>query len=249
MVVVPKEAVSQVVDDCAAIGVRALIVISAGYAEEGAEGRRLQEALVEKVRGHGMRLVGPNCLGLMNTYPENRFNASFSPIFPPVGRIAMSSQSGALGLAILGFTKQLNLGLSKFISIGNKADVTGNDLLQYWEGDPHTDMILLYLESFGNPRRFARIARRVSRSKPIVAVKSGRTTAGTTGGRFSHRRPGRQRCGCRGPFSPDRSDSGRDLGRDVRPGGRAGKPTAAPRPAGSHCDQCRRPGNPLRRYL
>ena len=178
VVVVPKEAVSQVVDDCAALGVRALIVISAGYAEEGAEGRRLQEALVEKVRGYGMRLVGPNCLGLMNTDPEIRLNASFSPIFPPAGRIAMSSQSGALGLAILGFTKQLNLGLSKFISIGNKADVTGNDLLQYWEGDPHTDMILLYLESFGNPRRFARIARRVSRSKPIVAVKSGRTTAG-----------------------------------------------------------------------
>ena len=166
------------VDDCAALGVRALIVISAGYAEEGAEGRRLQEALVEKVRGYGMRLVGPNCLGLMNTDPEIRLNASFSPIFPPAGRIAMSSQSGALGLAILGFAKQLNLGLSKFISIGNKADVTGNDLLQYWEGDPHTDVILLYLESFGNPRRFARIARRVSRSKPIVAVKSGRTTAG-----------------------------------------------------------------------
>ncbi|MCU0577967.1 MAG: GNAT family N-acetyltransferase [Desulfobacterota bacterium] len=178
VVVVPKETVPQVVDDCAALGVRALIVITAGYAEEGAEGRRLQEALVEKVRGYGMRLVGPNCLGLMNTDPEMRLNASFSPIFPPAGRIAMSSQSGALGLAILGFTKQLDLGLSKFISIGNKADVTGNDLLQYWEGDPHTDVILLYLESFGNPRRFARIARRVSRSKPIVAVKSGRTTAG-----------------------------------------------------------------------
>jgi acetyl coenzyme A synthetase (ADP forming)-like protein len=178
VVVVPKEAVSQVVDDCAALGVRALIVITAGYAEEGADGRRLQEALVEKVRGYGMRLVGPNCLGLMNTDPEIRLNASFSPMFPPAGRIALSSQSGALGLAILGFTQQLNLGLSKFISIGNKADVTGNDLLQYWEGDPHTDVILLYLESFGNPRRFARIARRVSRSKPIVAVKSGRTTAG-----------------------------------------------------------------------
>ncbi|MBI5586059.1 MAG: GNAT family N-acetyltransferase [Deltaproteobacteria bacterium] len=178
IVIVPKEAVPQVVDDCAALGVRALIVISAGYAEEGVAGLRLQEALVEKVRGYGMRLVGPNCLGLMNTDPEFRLNASFSPVFPPAGRIALSSQSGALGLAILGFTQQLELGLSKFISIGNKADVTGNDLLQYWEGDPHTDVILLYLESFGNPRRFARIARRVSRAKPIVAVKSGRTTAG-----------------------------------------------------------------------
>jgi acetyl coenzyme A synthetase (ADP forming)-like protein len=178
IIAVRRESVLKVVDDCAARGVRALIVISAGFAEIGEEGRELQAALVEKVRVNGMRLVGPNCLGLMNTHPQVHMNASFSSLFPPAGRIAMSSQSGALGLAILGFAKSLHLGLSTFISVGNKADVTGNDLLQYWEGDKETDVILLYLESFGNPRRFARIARRVSRSKPIVAVKSGRTSAG-----------------------------------------------------------------------
>jgi len=143
-----------------------------------AEGRELQERLVEKVRGYGMRMVGPNCLGLLNTDPKIRLNASFSPVFPPAGRIAMSSQSGALGLAILALARRLELGLSTFVSVGNKADVSGNDLLQYWEEDAQTDVILLYLESFGNPRRFARIARRVSRRKPIVAVKSGRTGAG-----------------------------------------------------------------------
>ncbi len=125
-----------------------------------------------------MRLVGPNCMGLLNADPAVRLNASFSPVFPPPGRVAMSSQSGALGLAILAAASRFGLGLSTFVSVGNKADVSGNDLLQYWEEDPGTDVILLYLESFGNPRRFARIARRVSRRKPIVAIKSGRTKAG-----------------------------------------------------------------------
>jgi len=178
VLVVPRRAVLSVVDDCAARGVRALVVISAGFAELDAEGRQLQQRLLEKVRGYGMRMVGPNCLGLMNTDPAVRLNASFSPIFPPAGRVAMSSQSGALGLAILSAARRLSLGLSSFVSVGNKADVSGNDLLQYWEEDPATEVILLYLESFGNPRRFARIARRVSRWKPIVAIKSGRTRAG-----------------------------------------------------------------------
>jgi acetyl coenzyme A synthetase (ADP forming)-like protein len=179
VIAVPKNAVLDVVDDCAARGVRSVVVISAGFAEAGGEGRELQRRLVEKVRGHGMRLVGPNCLGLINTHPDVRLGASFSPVFPPHGGIAMSSQSGALGIAILELATKRNLGLSTFISVGNKADVTGNDLLQYWEEDPDTDVILLYLESFGNPRRFARIARRVSRKKPIVCVKSGRTSAGS----------------------------------------------------------------------
>jgi acyl-CoA synthetase (NDP forming) len=156
-----------------------VVVISAGFAEVGAEGRRLQQQLVEKIRGYGMRMVGPNCLGLLNTNPRVRLNASFSPIYPPPGKVAMSSQSGALGLAILSLARQRELGLSTFVSVGNKGDVSGNDLLQYWEEDEHTAVILLYLESFGNPRRFARIARRVSRSKPIVAVKAGRTQAGS----------------------------------------------------------------------
>ena len=175
---VPRDAVLGVVDDCAARGVRALVIITAGFAEVGVEGRELQQRLVEKVRGHGMRLIGPNCLGLLNTDPTVRLNASFSPVFPPPGRVAMSSQSGALGLAVLAAARRFGLGLSTFVSVGNKADVSGNDLLQYWEEDNDTEVILLYLESFGNPRRFARIARRVGRRKPIVAIKSGRTQTG-----------------------------------------------------------------------
>jgi acetyl coenzyme A synthetase (ADP forming)-like protein len=178
IVAVPRDAVMGVVDDCAARGVRALVVITAGFAEVNREGSELQKGLVEKVRGYGMRLIGPNCMGLLNTDAAVRLNASFSPVFPPPGRVAMSSQSGALGLAILAAAHRFGLGLSTFVSVGNKADVSGNDLLQYWEEDTATDVILLYLESFGNPRRFARIARRVSRRKPIVAIKSGRTKAG-----------------------------------------------------------------------
>jgi acetyl coenzyme A synthetase (ADP forming)-like protein len=178
IIAVPRNAVLGIVDECAERGVRALVVITAGFAEIGPEGRGLQQQLLDKVRGYGMRMVGPNCMGLLNTAPDVQLNASFSPIFPPHGRVAMSSQSGALGLAILALARRLHLGLSTFISVGNKADVSGNDLLQYWEEDAATDVILLYLESFGNPRRFARIARRVSRRKPIVSVKSGRTLAG-----------------------------------------------------------------------
>jgi acetyl coenzyme A synthetase (ADP forming)-like protein len=175
---VPRDAVLSVVDECAERGVKAVIVITAGFAEAGDAGRELQKRLVEKVRGHGMRMVGPNCMGLLNTDPAVQLNASFSQVFPLPGRIAMSSQSGALGLAILALAAERHLGISTFVSVGNKADVSGNDLLQYWEVDDSTAVILLYLESFGNPRRFARIARRVSRTKPIVAVKAGRTLAG-----------------------------------------------------------------------
>jgi len=178
IIAVPRDAVLASVDQCAARGVRAVIVISAGFAEASAEGRELQKQLVEKVRQHGMRLVGPNCFGLVNADPSVRLNATFTPVFPPSGRVAMSSQSGALGLAILAAARRLQMGISTFVSVGNKADVSGNDLLQFWEEDPNTDVILLYLESFGNPRRFARIARRVSRRKPIVAVKAGRTQSG-----------------------------------------------------------------------
>ncbi len=175
---VPRDAVLNVIDECATRGVKAVIVITAGFAEADAAGRALQKQLLEKVRGYGMRMVGPNCMGLLNTDPSVLLNASFSQVFPPSGGIAMSSQSGALGLAILALAAGRELGVSTFVSVGNKADVSGNDLLQYWEVDDRTHVILLYLESFGNPRRFARIARRVSRSKPIVAVKAGRTLAG-----------------------------------------------------------------------
>jgi len=178
VVVVPRDLVFPVIDDCAARGVRTAIVITAGFAEIGAEGRLLQQQLVEKIRGYGMRLVGPNCLGLLNTDPTVCLNASFAPDFPPAGRVAFCSQSGALGLAIMSLARTRGIGISKFVSVGNKADVSGNDLLQYWEEDSRTAVILLYLESFGNPRRFARIARRVGQRKPIVVVKAGRTSAG-----------------------------------------------------------------------
>lgn len=123
-------------------------------------------------------MVGPNCMGVINTDPKVRMHATFSAIFPPTGNVAMSSQSGALGLAVLDYAKSLNIGFSTFVSVGNKADVSGNDLIQYWAEDPNTDVILLYLESFGNPRKFGEIARRVGRTKPIVAVKAGRSHAG-----------------------------------------------------------------------
>jgi len=178
VVTVPRDAVLGVIDECAQRGVKAVIVITAGFAETDENGKALQKQLLEKVRGYGMRMVGPNCMGLLNTEADVRLNASFSPVFPPPGRIAMSSQSGALGLAILALAAERRLGISTFVSVGNKADVSGNDLLQYWEVDDGTSVILLYLESFGNPRRFARIARRVSRTKPIIAVKAGRTLAG-----------------------------------------------------------------------
>ncbi len=179
VVVVPHDCVMEVVDQCAQRGIKALVVISAGFAETGAAGRELQQQLVEKIRSYGMRMVGPNCLGLINTDPHVRLNASFSPVFPPTGAVTMSSQSGALGLATLAIAKQRGIGVSTFVSIGNKADVSSNDLLQFWENDERSRVILLYVESFGNPRRFARIARRVSRTKPIIALKAGRTQSGS----------------------------------------------------------------------
>lgn len=178
IIAVPREHVLSVIDDCAVKGVRALIVITAGFGEIGTEGMTLQQQLVEKIRQYGMRMIGPNCFGLVNTDPTVRLNATFTSLFPPPGRVAMSSQSGAIGLATLAGAQRHHLGLSSFVSVGNKADVSTNDLLQYWEDDPATDVVLLYVESFGNPRRFARIARRVSRRKPIVAVKAGRSQSG-----------------------------------------------------------------------
>jgi acetyl coenzyme A synthetase (ADP forming)-like protein len=178
IVVVPRDAVEQVIDDCVAKSVAAVVVITAGFAEMGAEGRALEQRLVQKVRSAGIRMVGPNCMGVINTAPGVNMHATFSAVYPPHGSIAMSSQSGALGLAILEHAKLLNLGFSTFISVGNKADVSGNDLIQYWAEDPNTDVMLLYLESFGNPKKFGEIARRVGRRKPIVAVKAGRSQAG-----------------------------------------------------------------------
>ena len=178
VIVVPAAAVGAVVDDCVAKVVPGLVVITAGFRETGDEGRRRETAIVEKIRAAGVRMVGPNCMGLLNTSPEVRLNATFSPVFPPPGRVALSSQSGALGIALLEAAARRHLGISTFVSVGNKADVSGNDLVQYWSEDPRTDVILLYLENFGSPGLFARIARRVARRKPIVAIKAGRSRAG-----------------------------------------------------------------------
>jgi acetyl coenzyme A synthetase (ADP forming)-like protein len=176
VICLPAEAVPEAAAEALQSGVRALCVISAGFAETGPEGRERQDRLLELVRASGARLLGPNCLGIAVSGP--RLNATFGPNALPAGNVGFSSQSGALGLALLERAAGRGLGLSAFVSVGNKADVSSNDLLEHWEDDPNTDLVLLYLESFGNPRKFARVARRVARMKPIVAMKAGRTVAG-----------------------------------------------------------------------
>ncbi|MDP3063380.1 MAG: GNAT family N-acetyltransferase, partial [Chloroflexota bacterium] len=178
VIVVPAAAVHRVVEECEQKGVWGLVVISAGFGETGEEGRALEHALREEILSHGMRLVGPNCLGVINADPAVSMNATFAPVVPPPGRVSMGSQSGALGIALLEYAKSINLGLAQFVSIGNGLDITANDLLEFWEDDKNTDVILLYLESFGNARKFSRTARRISRRKPILVVKSGRSAAG-----------------------------------------------------------------------
>jgi acetyl coenzyme A synthetase (ADP forming)-like protein len=175
---VPAAQVIDVARDCAATGVGALVVLSAGFSEVGDAGERRQRELVAVCREAGMRLVGPNCLGVINTDPAVALNASFAPGAPPAGRVGFASQSGAFGIAALDLARTHGIGLSSFVSAGDKADLSGNDFLQYWEADERTDVIVLYLESFGNPAKFGRIARRVSAHKPVIAVKSGRSAAG-----------------------------------------------------------------------
>jgi acetyl coenzyme A synthetase (ADP forming)-like protein len=176
VIVVPAEQVVPVARECATAGVRGLLVISSGFAETGPEGARRQHELLEVCRESGMRLIGPNCLGLLNTGVG--LNATFAPHPARPGSVGFMSQSGGLGIAIIELAGRLGLGLSSFVSVGNKADLSGNDMLRYWEQDPATAVALLYLESFGNPRKFARIAPRFARRKPLLAVKSGRSSAG-----------------------------------------------------------------------
>ena len=181
IVAVPAANVGGVIDDCIAKQIPAVVVISAGFAEAGAEGLAREAELVEKVRRAGLRMIGPNCLGIMNTDPDVRLNAIFARRLPPIGDMAFACQGGSLGLAILDYISKLHIGISNFVSLGNKADVSSNDLVQLWGADPRTRVILLYLETFGNPRTFMRLARRVSREKPVIAVKAGRSlvTCGT----------------------------------------------------------------------
>ena len=176
VIAVPSSLVLEVAEQCGRKGVRSLVVLTAGFGEVDGAGRDLEKSLLQLCRASGMRMIGPNCIGVLNTAAG--LNATFGPSMPPAGRVAFASQSGALGLAAIQEAKRRGIGISDFVSMGNKSDISGNDLLQYWESDPQTDVILLYLESFGNPRKFGRIARRVAQTKPIVAIKSGRSTAG-----------------------------------------------------------------------
>lgn len=180
VIVVPAEKVLDVVDQCGKKGICGLVIISIGFREAGSEGKERERLLKEKMLSYGMRIIGPNCLGILNSDPTIQLNATFSPIKPPAGNLSIGSQSGALGLALLDYANSINLGIAHFVSIGNRIDISSNDLLQFWEDDENTDVILLYLESFGNPRRFNRIARRVSRKKPIIAVKSGKSRVGAS---------------------------------------------------------------------
>jgi acetyltransferase len=172
---IPADKVQQVVEECAHKGVKGVVVLTSGFSDIGPEGMERQNKLVNTIRNYGMRMLGPNCMGMINTNPEINLNATFSAVVPPHGNIAFATQSGVLGSAILMYATNLNIGLSTFVSIGNRADVSSNELLQYWEDDPDTDVVLLYLESFGNPRKFTRIARSITAKKPVIAVTSNRT--------------------------------------------------------------------------
>ncbi len=158
VIVVPREEVLGAVDDCGKKGVTGLVVITAGFAETGEEGKRFEARLGECIRQYGMRMIGPNCMGVINTDPAVRMDATFAPTLPLTGRIAFMSQSGALGIAILNIARQLDIGFSYFVSMGNKTNVSGNDLLLHWEDDPQTDLILMYLESLGMPGASCRSA-------------------------------------------------------------------------------------------
>jgi acyl-CoA synthetase (NDP forming)/RimJ/RimL family protein N-acetyltransferase len=173
LVAVPAPHVADVVTDAGDAGAHALVVVTAGFSEAHDVGTELQQALLQQARGHGLRLVGPNCFGVANTDPGVRLNATHAPSMPARGRVGVFCQSAAIGIAVLAAAQERELGLSTFASVGNRADVSGNDLLQYWREDPHTDVVLLYVESFGNPHKFARLARELGRDKPIVAVAAG----------------------------------------------------------------------------
>jgi acetyl coenzyme A synthetase (ADP forming)-like protein len=178
VIVVPKEHVIPVVRECIDAGVRGLVVISAGFKEVGGSGIDRERELAALVRKHGIRMVGPNCMGVINNAVDISMNATFAPASPPAGPVAFMSQSGAMGASVLDYAGTLGIGISSFVSAGNKADVSGNDLLEFWRDDPDTEVILMYLESFGNPGHFVQLGRTIARHKPICVVKSGRTGAG-----------------------------------------------------------------------
>jgi acetyltransferase len=178
VIVVPRTHVLKSIDQCGRKGVRGVVVITAGFKETGEEGAALERQLARRIKKYGMRMVGPNCMGVVNTEPDVRLNATFASAVPSRGNVGFISQSGALGEAILADAARSGLGVAQFVSMGNKTDISGNDMLEYWEENDEVQVILMYLESFGNPRRFTEIARRITRKKPIITVKAGRTAAG-----------------------------------------------------------------------
>jgi acetate---CoA ligase (ADP-forming) len=178
LVAVPAQLVPAAIEDCAGAHVHGVVVITSGFADLSSAGRTEEDRLFETVRASGMRMVGPNCMGVLNTDPAVRLDGTFAPTAPPPGNVGMYSQSGALGIAILDYMNSRGLGVSTFVSAGNRSDVSNNDLLAYWLDDARTGVVVLYLESVGNPRKFARLAPEVARRRPIVAVKSGRSAAG-----------------------------------------------------------------------
>jgi len=178
VIVVPRKHVLKSIDQCGRKGVRGVVVITAGFKEIGGEGVALERQLARRIKKYGMRMVGPNCMGVVNTEPDVRLNATFASAVPSRGNVGFISQSGALGEAILADAARSGLGVAQFVSMGNKTDISGNDMLEYWEDNDEVQVILMYLESFGNPRKFTEIARRITRKKPIITVKAGRTAAG-----------------------------------------------------------------------
>ena len=182
VVAVPADQVHGVVESCGKAGVRGAVILTSGFGEAGADGREGQRDLVRVARAHNIRLIGPNCLGITNTDPDVRLNATFATVRPEPGALAIAAQSGAIGIAVLDHASRVGPGISEFVSLGNKADVSGNDLLLHWWNDPRTEVIGLYLESFGNPRKFGRLARLVGRTKPVLVVKGGRSGGGRRAG-------------------------------------------------------------------
>ncbi len=178
VITVPAHLAPSVIDECAAKGVPAAILIAAGFAETGERGARIEEELHTKIRQHGIRIIGPNCFGVMNLDPAIGLNATYTPVVPPSGSVSIASESGGIGAAVVMAARRVNLGISTYVSVGNHVDVTINDLLEYWEQDERTTVILLYLETITTPHRFRRLAERVGKHKPIIALKAGCTEAG-----------------------------------------------------------------------
>ena len=247
LICVPAEAVLAAAEDALESGVRALCVISAGFAEVGAEGAARQERLLALVRSYGGRMIGPNCLGVAST--PARLNATFAAAALPPGTVGFASQSGALGLAAVEQARGRGLGLSAFVSLGNKADVSSNDLLEYWEDDAATNVVALYLESFGNPERFSRIARRVARRKPVLALKGGVSAAGARAAASHTAALASSEAAVDALFHQAGVQRMRTLSELLDAAALLSSQPLPLRPARRRADQRRRPRHPLRRRL